>query len=493
MKMELSRTRLALTYDDILLLPGRSEILPSEANLKTRLTCKIILNIPILSAAMDTVTEAEMAIALAQEGGMGVIHKNLSPTSQAEHVRRVKRAESGVIVDPVTLDIDAVIADALELSQQEGVSGFPIMDSNKLAGMLTNRDYQFEVDASTPVKELMTPWERLITAPPDTDLEEALVLLRKHRLEKLPLVNAERHLIGLITVRDIHNAINYPNACKDSSGRLRAGAAVGTGDDTITRSGLLVEAGVDCLFIDTAHGHSVKVIETVSILRKKFPEVGIVAGNVVTADATVDLIKAGADGIKIGVGPGSICTTRVIAGVGCPQYTAVCECASAAAAYNVPVIADGGIKYSGDIVKALAAGASSVMIGSLLAGISESPGETTIFKGRKYKIYRGMGSIGAMKRGSADRYFQNDRTEKKYVPEGIEGMVPFKGPLVDYLNQLIGGLRQGMGYVGSSTVEELPRIAKIVRITSAGLKESHAHDVIITKEAPNYSSGGHAF
>ena len=476
--MELSSSRLALTYDDILLLPGRSEILPSDANLQTRLTGKINLNIPVLSAAMDTVTEADMAIALAQEGGMGVIHKNLSPDNQAQHVRRVKRAESGVIVDPVALGIDDTIADALELSQHEGVSGFPVLEAGRLAGMLTNRDYQFEGDTSTPVRELMTPWEKLITAPPDTNLKESLVLLRKHRLEKLPLVDDERHLVGLITVKDIHNAINYPNACKDSSGRLRAGAAVGAGVKAIARSGLLVEAGVDCLFIDTAHGHSVKVIETVSILRNEFPDVAIVAGNVVTPDATVDLIKAGADGVKIGVGPGSICTTRVIAGVGCPQFTAVYECALAAAAFNVPVIA---------------AGASSVMIGSLFAGISESPGETTIYKGRRYKIYRGMGSIGAMKRGSADRYFQSDRTEKKFVPEGIEGMVPFKGPLIDYLNQLIGGLRQGMGYVGSSSVEELSKKARIVRITSAGLRESHAHDVMITKEAPNYSTDGHAF
>lgn len=490
--MELS-SRIALTYDDILLLPGRSEILPSEADLETRLARKIFLNIPVLSAAMDTVTEADMAIALAQEGGMGVIHKNLSPTSQAVHVRRVKRAESGVIVDPVTLEIDAVIADALDLSKQHRVSGFPVLKDGKLAGMLTNRDYQFEVDTSTPVKKLMTPWENLVTAPPCTNLEEALILLREHRLEKLPLIDDEQHLIGLITVKDIHNAINYPNACKDSSGRLRAGAAVGVGNDAILRSRLLVEAGVDCLFIDTAHGHSVKVLDTVFALRKEFPEVAIVAGNVVTADATVDLIKAGADGIKIGVGPGSICTTRIIAGVGCPQFTAVHECASAASEYDVPVIADGGIKYSGDIVKALAAGASSVMIGSLLAGISESPGETTIYKGRKYKVYRGMGSIGAMKRGSADRYFQNDRTEEKFVPEGIEGMVPFKGSLIDYLNQLIGGLRQGMGYVGSCTIKELSEKVRIVRITSAGLKESHAHDVMITKDAPNYSTDGHAY
>jgi len=491
--MELSSSRIALTYDDILLLPGRSEILPSEADLRTRLAGEIILNIPILSAAMDTVTEDEMAIALAQEGGMGVIHKNLSPESQAAHVRRVKRAESGVIVDPVTLDIDSVIADALELSKQHGVSGFPVLEAGRLAGMLTNRDYQFEADVSTAVKELMTPWDNLITAAPETDLKEALVLLRKHRLEKLPLVDDMHHLVGLITVKDIHNAINYPNACKDSSGRLRVGAAVGVGKDAIMRSHLLIDAGVDCLFIDTAHGHSVKVIDTVAEMRKEFPDIAIVAGNVVTSDATIDLIKAGANGIKVGVGPGSICTTRVIAGVGCPQVSAIHDCASAASDFDIPVIADGGIKFSGDIVKALAAGASSVMIGSLLAGITESPGETTIYKGRRYKIYRGMGSIGAMKRGSADRYFQNDRTERKFVPEGIEGMVPFKGPLIDYLNQLIGGLRQGMGYVGSSTIKELTAMARIVRITSAGLKESHAHDVMITKEAPNYSMDGHAY
>ncbi len=491
--MELSNSGEALTYDDILLLPGRSEILPSEADLTTRLTADIALNIPILSAAMDTVTEADMAIALAQEGGMGVIHKNLSPTRQAEHVRRVKRAESGVIVDPVTLDIGSDIAEALDLSRKHGVSGFPVLSEGRLAGMLTNRDYQFEADENTPVRNLMTPWDRLITSPPDTTLEEALVLLRRHRLEKLPLVDADRHLMGMITVKDIHNAINYPNACKDTSGRLRAGAAVGVGTDAMKRSALLVEAGVDCIFVDTAHGHSVKVLETVRSIKQQFPDVAVVAGNVVTSEATEDLIKAGADGIKVGVGPGSICTTRVIAGVGCPQITAVNCCAEAARPYEVPVIADGGIKFSGDIVKALAAGASSVMIGSLLAGISESPGGTTIYKGRKYKIYRGMGSIGAMKQGSADRYFQTDRTEKKYVPEGIEGMVPFKGPLIDYLNQLLGGLRQGMGYVGSPTVPELHARARFVRITSAGLKESHAHDVMITKEAPNYSSDGHAF
>lgn len=491
--MDLSGIEEAFTYDDILILPGPSDILPRDACLKTRLARDITLNIPILSAAMDTVTEAEMAIALAQEGGIGVIHKNLTPEIQADHVRRVKRAESGIIVDPITLDIGSVISDAFELSRKHGVSGFPIMDGDRLAGMLTNRDYQFENNSEAPVCELMTPIGKLITAPPETDLEEALVLLREHRLEKLPLVDDQLHLMGLITVKDIHNAITYPNACKDPSGRLRAGAAVGVGEDAVSRAAFLVDAGVDCLFIDTAHGHSKRVIDTVIKLRGEFRDLAIIAGNVVTPQATIDLIKAGADAVKVGVGPGSICTTRVIAGVGCPQVTAVNSCALAAAEYNAPVIADGGIKYSGDIVKALAAGASSVMIGSLLAGISESPGETTIYKGRKFKIYRGMGSLGAMKKGSADRYFQDDRTEKKLVPEGIEGMVPFKGPLIDYLNQLTGGLRQGMGYVGSSTLEELHSKARFVRITSAGLRESHAHDVMITKEAPNYSSDGHAY
>ncbi|MCD4847659.1 MAG: IMP dehydrogenase [Candidatus Aegiribacteria sp.] len=491
--MNLSNIREALTYDDILILPGRSSILPSEVDLTTKLTRGITLNIPILSAAMDTVTEADMAIALAQEGGLGVIHKNLSPVSQAEHVRRVKRAESGVIVDPVTLEIDSVIGDALELSHIHGVSGFPVMNGDRLAGMLTNRDYQFESDSSTPVSRLMTTVDELITAPPDTNLEEALDLLRKHRLEKLPLVDGELHLMGLITVRDIHNAITFPNACKDSSGRLRVGAAIGVGMDAVKRAEILVEAGVDCLFIDTAHGHSTRVVDSVSLLRKEFPKVSIVAGNVVTSEATKDLLEAGADGVKVGVGPGSICTTRVIAGVGCPQASAVSECASAAAEYDAPVIADGGIKYSGDIVKALAVGASSVMIGSLLAGISESPGETTIYKGRKFKVYRGMGSIGAMKQGSADRYFQSERPLKKLVPEGIEGMVPFKGPLIDYLNQLTGGLRQGMGYIGCSAVADLPGKALFVKITSAGLRESHAHDVMITKESPNYTIDGNAY
>jgi IMP dehydrogenase len=491
--MEPTHIREALTFDDILILPGRSAILPAEAVLKTRLTRDIALNIPILSAAMDTVTEAEMAIAMAQEGGMGVIHKNLPPEVQAEHVKRVKRAESGVIVDPITLDVGAVIADAVRLSREQGVSGFPVLEGGRLTGMLTNRDYQFEKNLSTPVRSLMTPVENLITAPPETDLEAALELLRKHRLEKLPLVDRDMRLIGLITVRDIHNAIAYPNACKDASGKLRVGAAVSVGSNAILRAEALADAGVDCIFIDTAHGHSTRVIEITSILRREHPGIAIVAGNVVTAEATRELMEAGADAVKVGVGPGSICTTRVIAGVGCPQFTAIQDCASAAGEFGRPVIADGGIKFSGDIVKALAAGAESVMIGGLLAGISESPGETIIFKGRKFRTYRGMGSLGAMQDGSSDRYFQNEQDSSKLIPEGIEGMVPFKGPLEDYMAQLTGGLRQGMGYIGSLTVGELPALARFVRITAAGLRESHAHDVIITKEAPNYSTEGNAF
>ncbi len=483
----------AYTFDDVLLLPRYSEVLPGDADLKTTLGRDIVLNIPILSAAMDTVTEAEMAIVLAQCGGMGVIHKNMSVDAQAEQVRRVKRAESVVIVDPITLSIDSTVADAIELAEKNGVSGFPVIRDGTLAGMLTNRDYRFEENHARPISEIMTPLERLITAPPGTDLDSALELLRVHRIEKLPLIDSEGRITGLITVKDIRKSITFPNACKDSRGRLRTGAAIGVGQGGLARAAALVDAGVDSLFIDTAHGHSRMVMDSTREIRKAFPDILLVAGNVVTADATIDLLKMGADTVKVGVGPGSICTTRIIAGVGCPQISAVYDCASAAAEMGADVIADGGIKFSGDIVKALAAGASSVMIGSLFAGISESPGETVIYKGRKFKIYRGMGSLGAMSQGSADRYFQDPAHEKKLVPEGIEGMVPFKGPLSDYLVQLNGGLRAGMGYVGAATVAELPANARFVRITSAGLRESHAHDVLVTKEAPNYSADSHAF
>jgi len=491
--MKPSEATEAYTFDDVLLLPRYSEVLPGDADLRTTLGRDIVLNIPIMSAAMDTVTETEMAIALAQCGGMGVIHKNMSVEAQTEQVRRVKRAESGVIVDPITLSHDSTVADAIDMAEKNGVSGFPVVRDGKLAGMLTNRDYRFEENHSRPVSEIMTPLDELITAPPGTDLDSALELLRVHRLEKLPLVDAEGRIAGLITVKDIRKAVTFPNACKDSQGRLRTGAAVGVGRNGLDRAAALVEAGVDGLFVDTAHGHSRMVMDTTREMRDAFPDILLVAGNVVTASATHDLLKMGADTVKVGVGPGSICTTRIIAGVGSPQVSAIYDCAGAAAETGAQVIADGGIKFSGDIVKALAAGAASVMIGSLFAGISESPGEAVIYKGRKFKVYRGMGSLGAMKDGSADRYFQDSTREKKLVPEGIEGMVPFKGPLSDYLIQLTGGLRAGMGYLGAATVAELPDRARFVRITAAGLRESHAHDVLVTKEAPNYSAEGHAF
>lgn len=482
-----------LTFDDVLLLPGYSESTPAEVDMGTVLARDIRLRIPIISAAMDTVTESEMAIALAQEGGMGVIHKNLSIESHCEQVRRVKRSESGIVVDPVTIPVGSLLRDAVALAERHGVSGFPVVEGDRLVGMLTNRDYQFEEDMDKPVRDLMTPVGRLITASQGTNPAEALLLLRAHKLEKLPLVDEDMRITGLVTAKDVHKAIAYPDASKDSRGRLRVGAAVGVGREGMERASALVDAGVDCLFVDTAHGHSSRVLAMVRTLRSEFPTMAISAGNVVTEDAVNALADAGADCIKIGVGPGSICTTRVVSGVGCPQVSAVLQCSRAAAARGCRTIADGGIKYSGDIVKALAAGAGCVMIGSLFAGTTESPGETIIYKGRKFKIYRGMGSIGAMRDGSADRYFQEDSDKRKLVPEGIEGMVPFKGPLKDYVFQLTGGLRAGMGYVGAATLDELPVKARFVRITSAGLRESHAHDVTITKESPNYSIESDAF
>ncbi|MDQ0340596.1 IMP dehydrogenase [Caldalkalibacillus uzonensis] len=474
-----------LTFDDVLLLPAKSEVLPRDVSVKTKLSEKLTLNIPILSAAMDTVTEAEMAIAMARQGGLGIIHKNLSIEEQAEHVDRVKRSESGVITKPFYLTPDHQVYDAEHLMSKYRISGVPIVDEHtRLVGIITNRDLRFVRDYSIKIGEVMTK-ENLVTAPVGTTLEEAEKILQQHKIEKLPLVDDNYVLKGLITIKDIEKAIQFPNAAKDSKGRLVVGAAVGVSAETDKRAAALVEAGVDVLVVDTAHGHSAGVLETVRRLRHNYPELDIMAGNVATAEATRDLIEAGANIVKVGIGPGSICTTRVIAGIGVPQITAVYDCARAAQEYNVPIIADGGIKYSGDITKAIAAGASAVMLGSLLAGVSETPGEFEIFQGRRFKVYRGMGSLGAMQAGSKDRYFQEN--EQKLVPEGIEGRVPYKGPLADTLHQLVGGLRAGMGYCGTPTIEDLIKNGRFIRITTASLRESHPHDVQITKEAPNYS------
>lgn len=476
-----------LTFDDVLLLPAKSDVLPSRVDTSTRLTRQIRLNIPIASAAMDTVTESRLAIAMAQQGGLGVIHKNLSVEDQAVEVDKVKRSESGMIVDPITMGPENRIFEALEVMKKYKISGVPITDrSGRLVGILTNRDLRFETRLDLPISDLMTK-KSLVTVPVGTTLDEAKRLLHQHKIEKLLVVDDQYHLKGLITVKDIQKNIKYPNACKDHLGRLRVGAAVGVGEEALVRAKALVEAKVDVLFIDTAHGHSKAVLETARAIKKAFPEVGLVAGNVATEEGTEDLIRCGVDAVKVGIGPGSICTTRVVTGVGVPQITAVAECARASKRHDVPLIADGGIKYSGDITKALAAGAHSVMIGSLLAGTEESPGETILFQGRTFKSYRGMGSLSAMKKGSADRYFQEyEFSEEKLVPEGIEGMVPYKGSVGALISQLAGGLRSGMGYCGCADIETLRREARFLRITSAGLKESHAHDVIITKEAPNY-------
>lgn len=473
----------ALTFDDVLLVPAMSDVLPSEVNTSTKLTKKITLNIPLISAAMDTVTEARLAIALAREGGMGVIHKNMSIQQQALEVDKVKRSEHGVITDPISLGPDNTINEALELMERYRISGVPITEKGKLVGILTNRDLRFETNFEQPIKNVMTK-ENLITAPVGTTIEQAKAILQKHRVEKLPLVDKDFNLKGLITIKDIQKAVQYPNSTKDERGRLRVAAAVGI-SGTIERAGALIEAGVDLIAIDSAHGHSKNVLEAVRQLKKNFPNIEIMAGNVATAEATIDLIEAGADVVKVGIGPGSICTTRVVAGIGVPQITAVYNCAQAAKKYGVPIVSDGGIKYSGDICKAIAAGADVVMIGSLFAGTEESPGDIEIYQGRSYKVYRGMGSLAAMKQGSKDRYFQED--QKKLVPEGIEGRVAFKGSLAETTFQLVGGLRAGMGYCGCRTIEEMKTKTKFVRITSAGLRESHPHDVQITKEAPNYS------
>lgn len=478
-------TKEGLTFDDVLLIPAKSEILPRDVSLKTKLSDTLQLNIPIISAGMDTVTEAEMAIAMARHGGLGIIHKNMSIEAQAEHVDRVKRSESGVITNPFYLTAEHQVFDAEHLMGKYRISGVPIVDDNRrLVGILTNRDLRFVHDYSIKIGEVMTR-DHLITAPVGTTLEEAEKILQKHKIEKLPLVDDNYILKGLITIKDIEKAIQFPNSAKDSKGRLIVGAAVGVSKDTYERAEALVEAGVDALVIDTAHGHSKGVLDTVSELRQNYPDLNIIAGNVATGQATRDLIEAGANVIKVGIGPGSICTTRVVAGIGVPQITAVYDCASVAREHNIPVIADGGIKYSGDITKALAAGAHTVMLGSLLAGVSESPGDFEIYQGRRFKVYRGMGSLGAMEKGSKDRYFQEN--QQKLVPEGIEGRVPYKGPLEDSLHQLVGGIRAGMGYCGTATITDLHNNGQFVRITNAGLRESHPHDVQITKEAPNYS------
>ena len=473
-----------LTFDDVLLIPAKSSVLPRDVDVSTYLTPKIKLNIPLISAGMDTVTTSRMAIAMAREGGIGIIHKNMTIEEQALEVDKVKRSEHGVITNPIYLSPDDSIQDALEIMARYRISGVPITVDGKLVGIITNRDLRFETDINRRIKEVMTK-ENLVTAKVGTNLEEAKEILKKHKIEKLPLVDENMNLKGLITIKDIEKARQYPNSAKDERGRLRVGAAVGVSKETPERVAALYDAGVDVIVVDTAHGHSIGVIETVKMLRKEYPDLQIIAGNVATAEATADLIKAGADAIKVGIGPGSICTTRVVAGIGVPQVTAIMDCAKEADKYGTPVIADGGIRFSGDIVKALAAGASTVMIGSLFAGTEESPGEIEIYQGRSYKVYRGMGSIGAMKAGSCDRYFQEN--EQKLVPEGIEGRVPYKGPLSETIYQMIGGLRAGMGYCGAPNIEALRKNSKFIQITDAGLRESHPHDVSITKEAPNYS------
>lgn len=473
-----------LTFDDVLLIPAKSDVLPKDVDTRTRLTNKIKLNIPLISAGMDTVTESRLAIAIAREGGIGIIHKNMSIEKQALEVDRVKRSEHGVITNPFYLTPDHKIQDAVELMERYRISGVPITVNNKLVGIITNRDIRFESNLERPIKEVMTK-ENLVTAPVGTTMDEAREILKRHKIEKLPLVDEDNNLKGLITIKDIEKAVEYPNSAKDSRGRLLVGAAVGVSSDVMERVEALVSANVDVIVIDTAHGHSVGVLNTVEKIKNRFPDVQIIAGNVATAEATRDLIKRGADCVKVGIGPGSICTTRVVAGIGVPQITAIFDCAEEADKYGIPVIADGGIKYSGDIVKAIAAGASTVMIGSLFAGTEESPGEVEIYQGRSYKVYRGMGSISAMKSGSSDRYFQEGM--KKLVPEGVEGRVPYKGPLKDTVYQMIGGLRAGMGYCGVHNIEELRTKTKFIKITNAGLTESHPHDIIITKEAPNYS------
>ncbi|WP_194721360.1 IMP dehydrogenase [Noviherbaspirillum malthae] len=477
----------ALTFDDVLLVPAHSDILPKDTSLKTRLTRNITLNIPLLSAAMDTVTEARLAIAMAQEGGIGIVHKNLKPKEQAREVAKVKRFESGVVRDPITIPPTMRIRDVMALSEQHGISGFPVVEGKTVVGIITNRDLRFEEELDAEVRAKMTPREKLVVVKEGAELSEAKRLMNKHRLERVIVVNDAFELRGLITVKDIQKATEHPNACKDEHGKLRVGAAVGVGADNDERIDLLVKAGVDVIVVDTAHGHSKGVLDRVRWVKNNYPQVDVIGGNIATAAAAIALAEHGADGVKVGIGPGSICTTRIVAGVGVPQITAISNVSEALKGTNIPCIADGGIRFSGDIAKALAAGASSVMMGSMFAGTEEAPGEVILFQGRSYKSYRGMGSLGAMAEGSADRYFQDSSNNAdKLVPEGIEGRVPYKGSVLAILYQLVGGVRSSMGYCGCSSIDEFREKAEFVEITAAGMRESHVHDVQITKEAPNY-------
>ena len=476
----------ALTFDDVQLVPSRSSVLPSEADTETQLTAGISLRIPLLSAAMDTVTESRMGIALAQQGGLAIIHRNLTIEEQADEVDKVKRSESGMIVDPITIGPTEPIHQALEMMAKYKISGVPVTDpQGKAVGILTNRDVRFEDDQNRRVEELMTR-DNLVTVPSGTTMDEAAEMLQQHKIEKLLVVDDQGYLKGLITVKDIQKAIDYPHASKDELGRLRVGAAIGVGPESEERAAALVQSGVDVIVVDTAHGHSESVIKTAGVIKKKFGNIGVIAGNIATSEATRDLIEVGVDAVKVGIGPSAICTTRVVAGAGVPQVTAIAECARIAKECGIPIIADGGVKYSGDIAKAIAAGADVVMVGSLLAGTDESPGEIELYQGRAFKAYRGMGSVGAMRHGSKDRYFQRDVDEAKLVPEGIEGRVPYKGPVSETVHQLIGGLRAGMGYCGCANIATMQSKAQFVRVTAAGLREAHVHDVQITKEAPNY-------
>ena len=477
-----------LTFDDVLLIPGESDVTPNMVSLKTTLCKGIELNVPIMTSAMDTVTESKMAIAIAREGGLGIVHKNMTIEKQAEEVDKVKRSQNGVIVNPFYLTADHLVSDADQLMAKYKISGVPIVDENhKLCGIITNRDMRFISDFSMRIGDVMTK-DNLVTSHVGTTLEEAQEILRKYKIEKLPIVDEEGYLKGLITIKDIEKATKYPNSANDARGRLICGAAIGVTKDCLDRAGALIDAGVDFLVLDSAHGHSQNIINKLYDVKNAYPEIQVIAGNIATGAAAYELISAGADAIKVGIGPGSICTTRIVAGIGVPQITAICDAAEVADKYNIPVIADGGLKYSGDIVKAIAAGASSVMIGSMFAGCEESPGAEELYQGRRFKVYRGMGSIAAMESGSKDRYFQEGN--KKLVPEGVEGRVPFKGPLADTVYQLMGGLRSGMGYCGAPTIDALRENGQFVRITGAGLKESHPHDINITKEAPNYSTLG---